>query len=228
MRLLHALRDRWSARWRPRWIAARHAVIAHETVDGPQAAHFRAMQITAVRRLFPLVILGNVVNTVAIAFAFWGHINSVWLMLWSVVVVLGLGVAQVWWGSFVRRSAQGRVTASPKALRTLTVHVALYSAVWMAIPVVVFPHADHTGEMLLGTVTVGMLCAGGFILSAHVLAACAYVAIMSLGSVLALSLSHYAGQPALMLLLIVYAGTILSMVVIIAWRVKRKLSMAPW
>ncbi|MFY9479022.1 MAG: EAL domain-containing protein [Aquabacterium sp.] len=213
MSLLHPLRESWSARWRPRWEAARNAVTSRESVDGPQAAHFRAMQITAVRRLFPLVILGNVVNTVAITATFWGRIDTFWLALWSLVVVLGLGVAQVWWGSFVRRSAQGRATASPKALRTLTIHVALYAAVWMAVPVTVFPSADHTGEMLLGTVTVGMLCAGGFILSAHVMAACAYVLIMSLGSVLALMMSHYSSQWSLVTLLLVYAGTITAMVV---------------
>src|SRR5258706_10060669 len=52
-------------------LIARNAVTSQESVDGPQAAHFRAMQITAVRRLFPLVILGNVVNTVAITATFW-------------------------------------------------------------------------------------------------------------------------------------------------------------
>lgn len=213
MSLLHLLRENWSVRWRPRWEAARNAVTAHESIDGPQAAHFRAMQITAVRRLFPLVILGNVVNTVAIAATFWGHIGTLWLALWSAVVVLGLGVAQVWWGTFLRRSAQGRVTASPRAMRTLTVQVAAYAAIWMVVPVSVFPSADHSGEMLLGTVTVGMLCAGGFILSAHVRAACAYVAIMALGSMLALMMSHYATQVALLSLLVVYGGTIMAMVV---------------
>jgi diguanylate cyclase (GGDEF)-like protein len=94
----------------------------------------------------------------------------------------------------------------------LTIHVAFYTAVWAAVPVLVFPGADHNGEMLLATVTVGMLCAGGFLLSAHVVAASAFVVILTLAAVVGLLRSSYAQYPALLILLSAYGATILGMV----------------
>src|SRR5690606_33016363 len=88
----------------------------------------------------------------------------------------------------------------------------LYAIVWSAVPVLLFPGADHSGEMLLATVTVGMMCAGGFILSSHVAAACTYVAVIAVACVAALLRSSYANDPALMVLLLVYTMTISAMV----------------
>ncbi|HEX5372052.1 MAG TPA: EAL domain-containing protein [Aquabacterium sp.] len=193
-----------------RWRALLDEAVPGEAIDGPKAKYFRARQLQAVRRLFPLVILGNVFNTVAVLTHFGDRLPMLWLGLWATVAVAGLGVGYLWWGALIKE--QGRPAASPAAMRLIVWHVAFYTLVWSAVPVLVFPGADHNGEMLLATVTVGMLCAGGFLLSAHVLAASAYIVILTAASVSALLRSTYGQYPMLMLLLLAYGSTILGMV----------------
>ncbi len=210
MASLAFLRDLFSDRWRSRWESALSRVTTRESADGPLAPRFRAQQIAAVRRMFPLVILGNIVNTVAICLTFWGHVSTFWLCAWGAGIMIGQSVASPWWGALLRGGA--RPTATARAMQTLAVHVAFYSLCWAAVPVLLFPGANHSGEMLLGTVTIGMLCAGGFILSAHAMAACVYVITLTIAAVVALMRSPYAEYPALMVLLLVYSATILAMV----------------
>lgn len=198
-------------RWRPRWEAALSRVTSRESADGPLALRFRGQQIQAVRRMFPLVVLGNMVNTVAICLTFWGQVSTFWLCAWSIFIVGGLTVASPLWGALLLHGG-ARPTASAKAMRVLAMHVTAYSLCWAAVPVLLFPGASHSGEMLLGTVTIGMMCAGGFILSAHAAAACLYVLVLTLAAVVALYRSPYGDHPALMILLVVYAATILTMV----------------
>jgi len=196
--------------WRARLRAAWDHVVASERVDGPKAGYFRARQLQAVRRLFPLVIIGNVFNTIAVCLHFGSQLPTLWLSLWASVAIGGLGVGYVWWG-WMLRAGNGR-SVSRLSMQLLTWQVALYTLVWAAVPVLVFPGADHNGEMLIATVTVGMLCAGGFLLSAHVTAALTYVGILGVASVVALSRSAYSAYPALLILLLAYSTTIAGMV----------------
>jgi diguanylate cyclase (GGDEF)-like protein len=196
---------------RERWEHFLSQVIPSEAVDGPNAPKFRASQILAVARLFPLVILGNVVNSGAIAIVF-GHKNP-WAFPWFMFVVGMLMVAKPLWLRVVRRDVAGAPRASVKSMRILGWSVALFALGWASLPISMFPEADHNGQMLLATVVVGMVCAGGFILSAHVKAASLYVAVITVAAVLGLAHSRYANFPALILMLLVYAGTLQTMVI---------------
>jgi diguanylate cyclase (GGDEF)-like protein/PAS domain S-box-containing protein len=201
------------ARWRSFVLAAVDGAITTEVVDGPQAPHFRARQLQAVRRLFPLVILGNVFNTIAVCLQFSGQLPTFWLFAWALSAIAGLGVGYVLWGNLIKaHPGQPHPSVSKAGMRFLTSNVALYTLLWSVVPVLVFPEADHNGEMLIATVTVGMLCAGGFLLSAHVVAASTYVALLTLAAVIGLMRSAYAQYPALLILLVAYGGTIMAMV----------------
>jgi diguanylate cyclase (GGDEF)-like protein len=196
---------------RERWQHFVDQVISTEAVDGPNAPKFRASQILAVARLFPLVILGNVVNSGAIAIVF-GN-KSPLAFPWFVGVVGMLVVAKPMWLRVVRRDSVGAPRASVKSMLVLEWSVNLFAAGWASLPIFMFAEADHNGQMLLATVVVGMMCAGGFILSAHVRAASMYVAVITVAAVLGLLNSRYANYPALVLMLIVYAGTLQAMVI---------------
>jgi PAS domain S-box-containing protein len=198
-----------AVRWRERWHAFIDQIATSEEVDGPNASRFRASQVLAVSRLFPLVVLGNVVNSGAIAVMF--HDKSAWISIWFAVVVIGLLTARTVWRQMVHPGPVPR--ASRSGMTLLVSLVTAFAATWITVPIALFAGADHNGQMLLATVVVGMMCAGGFILSAHPLAATAYVCVLAVGSVVGLMSSRYASFPALVLMLLVYAGTLLAMVI---------------
>ncbi len=194
---------------RERWREFIDQVATSQEVDGTSAPLFRAKQIEAVSRLFPLVIVGNVVNSGAIALMFGD--KSRWVGAWFIAVVIGLLIAKPVWGRMIVH--RPHATASPRSMRYLSWMVAGFAMMWSAFPVLMFAGADHNGQMLLATVVVGMLCAGGFILSAHALAASLYVLVITVGSVIALLSSSYASFPLLVVMLLVYAGTLEAMVI---------------
>ena len=199
-----------SASWMDRLKAAYHLVHASEAVDGPQARYFRGRQIQSVLRLLPLVILGNAVNGAAIVALFWDKVAPHWLLTWAAFVVGGLSLGSTIWRGMLRGGANP--WASRQSLNILTAHVLLFSLVWSIMPVMVFQGAEHHAQMLLATVVVGMLCAGGFILSPHVESACAHVLVITLACVVGILMSDYARFPALWAVLLIYAGTMLAMV----------------
>jgi diguanylate cyclase (GGDEF)-like protein len=195
--------------WRERWQRFRDQVVASEAIDGPNASRFRAAQITAVSRLFPLVVLGNAVNSGAIAVMF-APLRS-WIPIWYAIVVLALIAGRPLWRQVIHDGPVPR--ASRKSMNVLMLSVAGFAVIWGAVPLGLFGSADHNGQMLLATVVVGMMCAGGFILSAHVVAATVYLMILTVGSVIGLLTSSYASFPGLILMLLVYAWTLQIMVV---------------
>jgi diguanylate cyclase (GGDEF)-like protein len=199
-----------TASWKDRLKAAYHLVHASEAFDGPQARYFRARQIQSVLRLLPLVILGNAVNCAAILGLFWGKVAPHLLLTWAAFVVGGLTLGSTIWRGMLRGGA--KPWASRQSLNMLTGHVCLFSLVWSFMPVSLFYGAEHHAQMLIATVVVGMLCAGGFILSPHVEAACAHVLVITGACVAGILMSDYAQFPALWAVLLIYAGTMLAMV----------------
>lgn len=199
------------ASWLERLKAAYDLVHTSEAFDGPQARYFRARQIQSVLRLLPLVLLGNAVNCVAIIALFWEQVQPYWLVAWGIFVIGGLSLGSTIWRGMLRGG--GRPWASRKALNVLTLQVSLYAVAWASMPVGLFQVADHPSQMLIATVVVGMLCAGGFILSPHVEAAGTYVLMIAVAAGIGLWRSQYATYFAIWGVLFIYAATMLAMVV---------------
>ncbi len=197
--------------WLERLKAAFTLVHTSEAIDGPQARYFRARQIQSVLRLLPLVLLGNAVNCVAIIALFWNQVQPHWLVAWGIFVIGGLSLGSTIWRGMLRGGA--RPWASRKALNILTLQVCLYAIAWAAMPVTLFQFAEHSAQMLIATVVVGMLCAGGFILSPHVEAAVAYVLMLALAAAYGLANTPFASFPAIWAVLFIYAATMMAMVI---------------
>jgi PAS domain-containing protein len=198
----YAHHDRWPDTWRQRWQALLTEVTPDESIDGPLAGHFRARQIQALLSVLPLVMLGNAFNTVTICWTFWGRMSRPWLAAWCISVTLSLTVVGFWWKRLM--SAGPRPSASRQATSLITVQVMVFAALWSGLPIAVFPASDHTGAMLIATVTVGMICSGAFTLSPIVSAATAYLAVFGVACMIGLARSDYGSSAALMLLLVVY------------------------
>ncbi len=181
-----------------------------ESVDGPNAAHFRARQIQALLRVLPLISTGNAINTITICWTFWNKVSLLMLGIWSIVGVFSLTVAAFTWRRMMTQG--GKLTASRRAIRIIIAQVMVFAVAWAALPMPLFVHADQSGAMLIATVTVGMICCGAFMLSPMAPAAIAYV--MSLAAVGSVSLmaSPYANSKALLLLLVVYVAIMCGVV----------------
>lgn len=188
--------------WRQRWKTLLNDVMASEAIDGPLAQHFRARQIQGLLSLLPLMTVGNAINTLAIGWVFWPSASHAGLTAWCLASVLSLVLAGFLWRQLTTKGT--RPTARRHALPLVTLQVVLFSMMWSVMPVVLFPTANHTGAMLVATVTVGMICGGGFMLSPVVPAATAFLATLAVSCVVGLQLSSYSTSPALLVLLLVY------------------------
>lgn len=197
------------------WIESLSRLVADvspsEQVDGPLARHFRARQIQALLSQLPLVMVGNTVNTLAILWIFWRRVHPVGLLTWALIVVASLALVSFGWRRLIRDS--GKAMASRRSSRLVAAHVGLFAVAWSVVPIVLFPMAAAPAdELMLATMVVGMICGGGFMLGPHLLAACAYVGVLSLACAIGLVRSIYAGDTLLTLLLGIYAVTMCGIV----------------
>jgi diguanylate cyclase (GGDEF)-like protein len=173
--------------------------------DHALAGNFRAEQLQAVLRLTPLTMLANLVNASLVCITFWPRAHHAMLVGWFTLVVLA--VAQ---GARAWSRGRQRNTASPRAINRATLHASLLALIWAAVPVALFARADGQGQLLIGTITTGMICAGGFALATVPVAATAYVLILSAACVWAVFGAALSLAAALALLLACYAMIVLA------------------
>jgi diguanylate cyclase (GGDEF)-like protein/PAS domain S-box-containing protein len=152
--------------------------------EEPVAATFRARQLQAVLRLTPLTMTANVLNVVLVTTAFWHSASRLFLLLWGASVLL---LATVGLRAWLRWRERGDWhSASPASLRRATRNATALALMWALVPLVLFPGADGPQQLLLATVTTGMMCAGGFALATTPVAGTAYVAVLGVAAAAAL------------------------------------------
>ncbi|MCB1995816.1 MAG: GGDEF domain-containing protein, partial [Rhodoferax sp.] len=178
------------------------AIAPGAPVEPATAARIRARQLQAVGRLTPLAMGANALNVVLVLWAVQTAGVPVALWWWagavSLVALRGMGG---WWRQH-RRTRKD--TASLQALHRATLHAVVLALLWAAMPVILFPGGGHDLQLLVASVTTGMICAGGFALATVPVAGTAYVVVLSLGAGVALALSHVALAPVIGALLGVY------------------------
>ncbi len=195
-----------------RWAALLDEVTASERVDGPMARNFRARQILAVLNMLPVVFVGNVLATGMIASTFWGQLPAWVLLFWVTGCVASLVLMHQAWPALI--TGEARPVASVRALRGVFVHVVVFACIWSIVPALVFPISTHHGELLIAPVLVGMMCGGGLMLSPLPFSACAFVVCIAGASVWSLQRSVYAGNLSLLVLLLIYAITLISLILV--------------
>ena len=195
------------ARWRQRLSRVLEPYQADEIV----AATFRARQLQAVLRLAPLTMLANALNILLIAWAFWPQGPRVFLVVWGVTVVFavwrGLGLWRRW-----RRSGAAWQKASRRAMRRATLNAALLAAMWAAVPLTLFAASDGPHQLLLATVTTGMICAGGFALATIPLAGTAWVLVLGSSAALTLFQADFSMAVPVSALLTIYSLIVIASV----------------
>ncbi len=174
------------------------------------ARRFRARQLQAVARFTPLAVVANLLNVALVLWAFRADGPWAFLLPWgALVTLLALRGIQGWWRM---RGQPPRETASPRALRRAVVAGALLASFWGALPLALLAGGTSEQQLLVATVTTGMICAGGFALATVPWAGTVYVAVLGGSGAVALFLSDLGVAATLGGLLLVYCLIVIGSV----------------
>ena len=155
------------------------------SVDPEYAGRLRTAQIGAIVRLIPLTMGASCLNA-AILLLTVGSMGPVPASLWiwsSLVFALAVHHGRNW--SAVGRRNPNR-QATLETMRRAVIHSALFGGLWGALPALSFPGAAPMTQLLVGCLTAGMMCAGGFVLATVPLAGMSYVLLVAAGAFFAL------------------------------------------
>ncbi|WP_172972091.1 putative bifunctional diguanylate cyclase/phosphodiesterase [Roseibium aquae] len=157
----------------------------HQTADRDLVERVRAAQISGVLRMTPFAVIANAVAGLATVFALAGSVAAPVLAVWALAIgYLMMRGARAWWIA-LRNPIR---SASKRAMQRAVQHATILSALWALVPLAAFGLAEKQPALLVACLMTGMICAGGFALSTLPKAALYWVAILTLGSLLALFL----------------------------------------
>jgi len=191
---------------------AARLVSALRLVDAPEplAGRIRARQLQAVMRLTPLATAANVVNVLCVWVVFRHHPLFVALLGWGATVMLAMGRALHGW-----YRAQGRPprdTLPRRATHRAVVGATGQGVLWGLLPVLLFPGSESAHQVLVGTLTAGMMCAGAFMMGTVPAAATGFAGAIAVGGGVALLSSRFPLAWALGVLLAMYTVIVVGSV----------------
>jgi signal transduction histidine kinase/ActR/RegA family two-component response regulator len=171
----------WSDRL-PRALAIGLGLVA---ADPEYAGRLRTAQIAAIVRLTPLTMGASCLNAAILLLTLgWIGPVSIALRIWSALVfALASYYGCNWWAG--RHRGTNR-QATSRTIRRAIIHAWLFGGLWGAVPVLTFPGASALTQLLVGCLTAGMMCAGGFVLATVPLAGMSYVLLVGAGAFFAL------------------------------------------
>jgi len=179
-------------------------------VDEDQLGRFRAQQLQTVLQLTPLTTLTNALNVSVLGVLFWREGFKWFVALWSLCIMCTMLMGlRAWW-----RSRRGRapLRVSVRAERRAVGHAALLSSLWALAPAVLLPVANSAEQGLVGCITVGMICAGGFALAAVPTAGTVFPMLLGFGAAVGLLRSQVPGAGLLLCMLGVYVCVVVMSV----------------
>jgi len=169
-----------------------------------ETTRIRARHLLAVVRRTPQLMAANLGSSAIVLWVF-RHQWSVGMWVWAGLLWLISVVAlRSWWRQRDRRIE----TASAAAIRRSTWHAAWLASMWAVMPLAWFGSATGPQQVIIGTLTTGMLGAGAFALSTLPLASLAWVAIVAFGALAALAGSGEPTYAGLAVLLSLYAPVV--------------------
>ena len=184
------------------WARRLRAFFRPYEADERDAGRFRARQLQAVAQLTPLGMAVNVCNALLIVWALWSQAMRPLVLAWAAgVCLLALLGLRAW---LRHRRRPPRASVPPRLLRRAIVNAGVLAAAWGLLAALVYPRVDAPAQFVIGVVTTGMVCAGGFALSSLPVAASTYVAVLTLGGVAGLLQGPPATARPLALLLLLY------------------------
>ncbi|WP_409892444.1 putative bifunctional diguanylate cyclase/phosphodiesterase [Inhella sp.] len=141
-----------------------------------ESSEVRARHIKAMLATTPWTMLASAINLGLCAWVLSGHAQTVTLIVWA-LAVLAMTVAG--WVGCLRIQQSHLLAVGPGTVRAATVHALLLGAVWGAMPMLWFPHAESGLQMLIAVLVTGLTCAGALALTMVPPAALTYTFIMA-------------------------------------------------
>lgn len=182
----------------------------------PDAAAIRARHLQAIARLTPLMMVANMLAGFMLSAALLGDVPRHEIAIWLAVLWLMCGTALVnWWR---RRRLPVAQAASARAIDRTVRGALMLSFVWAAATACWFGQLRMDSQLLLSTLVVGWMCGGAFALASVPQAALGYLAVFTLGSVMALARSTHLVHTYLLGMVVLY-GVALGLCVLINARI---------
>ena len=201
------------------WKAWLRLTTPYDAVE-PAAGRFRAQQLRACIQLAPWVVVSNLINLIAVLrFVVTDDRALLWAWAAGVAWTVGLGL-RPW--LFLRRGTL-RESVSLRTLDRIARNAAALGLCWGALPAWLYPSAGSLGQKVLLGIVIGMVCAGGFVLSSMPRAAVYYVLTLTTGAAIGMSRANPAIEGWIVLLLGAYAAIVMATVFVVAGNLGRRL-----
>jgi signal transduction histidine kinase/CheY-like chemotaxis protein/HPt (histidine-containing phosphotransfer) domain-containing protein len=156
-----------------------------EELGERELRRIRAAQIDSVTRLTPLTMAINIANALLVVATFWDTGSNSFLVSWLLAIILIASMAIVSWLRIKRAKPK---EASPRGLSRMTLQAFVLALVWGVVPLVLFPGAPPTYQLIIACLMTGMISGGAFSLSTVPRAGLAYTWTMAAASAGALLL----------------------------------------
>ncbi|ABD08915.1 Hpt sensor hybrid histidine kinase [Rhodopseudomonas palustris HaA2] len=192
----------WSSRF-AFWFGGRGAgTLTPANVDEREMRLIRAAQIHSVSRLVPVTMSINMINATLVLVAFWDNNSRFFLLAWFGSIGIAAALAMRSW---LKTRHNPPREASANAIRRMSAQALMLGLIWGAMPIVLFPNAEPTDQLIIGCLVTGMMSGGAFALSTVPRAGLAYTWSMVLGSAITLMLCTGTGYQITMIFLMLYA-----------------------
>jgi diguanylate cyclase (GGDEF)-like protein/PAS domain S-box-containing protein len=154
-------------------------------LDAEAAGRMRSVQIGAVRKYTPWMMLASIGNALVIIAAFWSSAWQLHIALWATIVIgLAVFVLSRWKGQTVEAAPR---VASRRGIRSMTINSAVFGALWGMVPALTYSSATADQRILLIGISAGMMCGSGFALSTVAPACIAFAGLVAFGSMIGLT-----------------------------------------
>ena len=176
--------------------------------DPEYAGLIRGAQLSAIVRLTPLAVGASCLNAVIllVTFASAGALRP-GLWVWAgLIFALAISYGFNWLRT---RKFNPDRPASRRAIRRAVLNGGIFGALWGVLPALTFPGAPLQIQFLLGVLTAGMMCAGGFVLATVPLAGVVYVVLVAAGALYALLQEGSGVYLAVTALLVIYTAVVI-------------------
>jgi len=172
------------------------------------AGRIRAVQINAVARNTPMMMLASVFNALIVRIGLINSPSGIGIDIWTLLVI-SLSVYL-----FLRQSSRAKLarpkTASTRGIRLSILYACLFGLLWGALPLLFFAGGTHDEQLVITCVSIGMICGGAFTLACIPVATFAFVLPIIIGSAVAISSLGEWTHLLIAGLLIVYTAVMLS------------------
>jgi diguanylate cyclase (GGDEF)-like protein/PAS domain S-box-containing protein len=166
----------------------------------------RAEQIASVLKLTPSMMAGNVVGVAIFLTTFWRSNVFLPVAIWS-LLVLGLALLSIrsW---MEMRGAAPRKRASHRAIERASINAIILGVIWGALPILGLSSGSASSHLLVYVMMTGMICGGGFALSAMPQAVISFLIPVMIGSTIGLVQSADYMQMFVSVLFVTFSGII--------------------